>query len=146
MSEQTIRFYFEDVENEVVNTKTYYKWLKNSLLRFNTQYYSINYIFCSDEYLLQVNKDYLDHNFYTDIITFNNSENKDFLESDIFISVDRVCENAKENKVDFSCEVARVMIHGILHLVGFNDKTNEEQKLMTSMENENLSLHPELNC
>ena len=75
-----------------------------------------------------------------------NSENEGFLESDIFISVDRVLENAKDNKVEFECEIARVMIHGILHLIGFNDKTEEEQNLMTRMENENLSLHPELNC
>ena len=88
----------------------------------------------------------MDHDFYTDIITFNNSENEGFLESDIFISVDRVLENAKDNKVEFECEIARVMIHGILHLIGFNDKTEEEQNLMTRMENENLSLHPELNC
>lgn len=146
MKEQTIQFHFEGVDNEIINTTTFHKWLKNSLLKNKRQNFFINYIFCTDEYLLGVNREYLDHDFYTDIITFNNSENEGFLESDIFISVDRVLENAKDNKVEFECEIARVMIHGILHLIGFNDKTEEEQNLMTRMENENLSLHPELNC
>lgn len=146
MKEQTIQFHFEGVDNKVVNTKLFHKWLKTSLVKNKSQKFFINYIFCTDEYLLGVNREYLDHDFYTDIITFNNSENECFLESDIFISVDRVFENAKDNKVEFECEIARVMIHGILHLIGFNDKTEEEQNLMTRMENENLSLHPELNC
>jgi|TARA_B110000495_G_C22599916_1_gene358868 rRNA maturation RNase YbeY len=146
MKDQTIQFHFEGVDNKVVNTTLFHKWLKTSLVKNKSQNFFINYIFCTDEYLLGVNREYLDHDFYTDIITFNNSENEGFLESDIFISVDRVLENAKDNKVEFECEIARVMIHGILHLIGFNDKTEEEQNLMTRMENENLSLHPELNC
>jgi len=146
MAEQSVQIFYEDVDNQEVKTLIDAKWLKDSLLKEGQQSYSINYIFCSDDHLLKINQDFLDHDYYTDIITFNNSENEEFLESDIFISVDRVRENAKETKTSFSCELGRVMVHGLLHLVGYNDKTDEEQLTMTMMENKHLALHPNLNC
>ncbi|MBD79743.1 MAG: rRNA maturation RNase YbeY [Crocinitomicaceae bacterium] len=143
MDNQEVNFFFEDVDQNSLDRPPNNKWLKNSLLSFSQEQFSISYIFCSDDYLLKINRDFLDHDYYTDIITFNNSEeNDDLLESDIFISVDRVRENAKENSMQFSDEMDRVMIHGILHLVGYNDKTNEEQEIMTQMEDKYLALRP----
>ena len=99
----------------------------------------INYIFCSDNYLHQINFQYLDHDTFTDIITFDQSD-KDQIEGDIFISIDRVHENANERNISFVNELHRVMIHGILHLLGYNDKTPKEKQLMREKEDECLSL------
>lgn len=96
-------------------------------------------IFCSDDYLLEVNREHLDHDYYTDIITFDYS---DFptVSGDLFISVDRVKENATDFNVSFEHELHRVIIHGFLHLCGYFDKTNEDELLMRSKENQALSL------
>ena len=101
----------------------------------------INCVFCSDEYLLGVNKKYLKHNFYTDVITFDFSENKKTLEGDLYISVDRVKENAKKYKVKFNSELVRTIIHGVLHLVGYKDKTKKEKETMIAKENKYVSLY-----
>jgi len=100
----------------------------------------INYIFCSDEHLLSLNQKFLNHNTLTDIITFNNSTQKGVLEADIYISVPRVQENAQKFKVKFQDEMNRVMIHGILHLLGFKDKKTSEKALMRKKEEACLSL------
>lgn len=99
----------------------------------------INYVFCSDEYLLKMNIEHLNHDTYTDIITFNYCE-QDVISSDIFISIDRVKENASTFSVSFVDELDRVIIHGVLHLLGYNDKTEEEQEQMTLKEDFYLSL------
>lgn len=99
----------------------------------------ITFIFCSDKYLLEINKEYLQHDYYTDVITFDYSENN-IISGDIFISIDRVKENADTYKVSFENELYRVMLHGVLHLVGYNDKTKEEQKIMRQKEDEYLNL------
>lgn len=100
----------------------------------------INYIFCDDEYLLEINKKYLKHNFLTDIITFDFTKTSDIghQTSDIFISIPRVKENAKKFNVSFENELMRVMIHGILHLCGYSDKSKKEKKIMRGKENEYL--------
>ena len=100
----------------------------------NKQIGEINCIFCDDEYLLEKNKTYLNHNTLTDIITFDYSE-KDEISGDLFISIERVRENAKIYNVTFELELSRVLIHGILHLIGFGDKTDEEIKTMRQKEN-----------
>ena len=100
---------------------------------------SLNYIFCSDEYLLTINKDYLNHDYYTDIITFDYSAEQ-VVSGDIYISIDRVADNAKEFHVSFEEELMRVIAHGCLHLLGYKDKTEEEQTLMTKKEEASLSL------
>ena len=97
----------------------------------------INYIFCSDEELLEINLKHLDHNTYTDIITFDYTEGKK-ISSDIFISIDRVTENANKFKVSFEEELHRVMIHGILHLCGYKDKSKADAELMRKKENASL--------
>lgn len=100
----------------------------------------INYIFCTDEYLLKINTEYLNHHYYTDIITFDNSDDTEVIESDMFISYERVKENAEKLNVSTENELYRVMIHGVLHLLGFKDKTDTEQQEMRQKENECLQL------
>lgn len=93
----------------------------------------INIIVCSDEYLLDINTRFLQHNYYTDIITFDYNNN--FIESDIYISLDRIIENAEKNSVTLRSEFHRVIIHGVLHLCGYKDATKEEQVNMRQKEN-----------
>jgi len=101
----------------------------------------INYIFCSDEYILSINEEYLNHDYYTDIITFDNRDNtQDDIEADIFVSVDRVQENAQMIQVPFDTELRRVMVHGLLHLLGYHDKSEEEISQMREKEEAYLSL------
>jgi rRNA maturation RNase YbeY len=139
--DRLIQFFYEDVEELSVIDNKLIKWLKASLLNLKKPTFEINYVLCSDGYLLKVNQDFLDHDYYTDIITFNNSEpNADLLEADIFVSVDRVKENAENNRVDFEEEFKRVLIHGLLHLAGYNDKTEEEQVSMRAAEDKFLAL------
>ncbi len=100
----------------------------------------LNYIFCDDDYLLEINKKYLNHDYYTDIITFDYSEG-DELSGDIYISTERVEENSDQEKVHFTEELYRVVFHGALHLCGYNDKNEEDQKLMREKEDYYLNLH-----
>ncbi len=100
----------------------------------------LNYIFCDDDYLLEINKKYLDHDYYTDIISFDYSEG-DELSGDIYISTQRVDENSDKEQVHFTEELYRVVFHGVLHLCGYNDKTEEEQKEMRAREDYYLHLH-----
>jgi len=109
-------------------------WLNSVTQQEKHSIIQLNYIFCADEYLLQLNQQYLEHHTYTDIITFDNSEKKGFIESDIFISIDRVKENAANFKVRFIHELYRVMVHGVLHLCGYVDKTKAEKEVMRSKE------------
>ena len=99
-----------------------------------------NFIFCSDTFLLNINREYLSHDTFTDIITFDNSDSPEQIETDIFISIDRVKENASHLNIEFEKELHRVMIHGILHLVGYKDKTQKEKEIMRARENEALEL------
>ena len=94
----------------------------------------ISYVFCSDEYLLGINKSFLKHDYYTDIITFPLSETDKKVESEIYISVDRIRDNATKLKVPFEHELHRVIFHGVLHLIGYKDKTKEQKDLMRKAE------------
>jgi len=93
----------------------------------------ITVVFCSDEYLLQLNKEFLDHDYFTDIITFDYCDNN-IISGDIFVSIDRIHYNAKKYNVGFNIELHRVLFHGVLHLIGYNDKTSGEKKEMRSKE------------
>lgn len=118
------------------------KWKKKLLECIQTEGFEaedINYIFCDDEYLLKINRDFLQHDYYTDVIGFQYSDGK-ILSGDIYISVERVCENAKENEVEFENELARVMIHGVLHFMGYKDKSASDAKKMKNAENKYLEL------
>jgi len=110
------------------------KWLLHVLKKEGFELENLNYIFCTDEYLYEMNLNYLNHDTYTDVITFDQSENKKAIEGDIFISKDRVKENAKLNQVLMYDEIKRVMVHGLLHLCGYKDKSKKEKQMMTKKE------------
>ena len=129
-----IHFHKEEIEFELPNEELLSKWLEKIAETENKKITQITYIFCSDDYLLQINKEYLNHDYYTDIITFPYKQSLE-IESDIFISIDRVLENAKTFESTFNNELLRVMSHGLLHLVGYKDKTDEEQTIMREKEN-----------
>ena len=101
----------------------------------------LSYIFCSDDYLLQINRQYLQHDFYTDIVTFDLSEPGQPLNAEIYISVDRVRDNARKFNSSFKKELHRVIFHGALHLCGYSDKKTKEQQIMRKMEDKYLSLY-----
>lgn len=114
-------------------------WI-NELVRLENKILGdVSYIFCSDEYLLEMNKEHLNHDYYTDIITFDYCEG-DEISGDLFISVDRVRENAQLENVEFLNELHRVMAHGVLHLCGYGDKSSAEELLMRKKEDEALAL------
>ena len=136
----TINFFYEDTAFELAHKEVITSWIIHTITEENHQLSEINYIFCSDEYLHQINVDYLQHDYYTDIITFDNSEDERTVESDIFVSVERVQDNARDQGIPFEQELRRVVIHGVLHLVGYNDKTDEQQMQMREKENAYLSL------
>ena len=115
------------------------RWIKQVASLYGKKVDEIAYIFCSDNVILKMNLQYLQHNYYTDIITFDYSENNT-ISGDIFISVDTVKSNAKKFETDFEQELNRVIIHGILHLCGLKDETEEEKNMMREKENEALSL------
>lgn len=135
-----IYFFEEDISFKLERPRKTTTWLKSVIEDQNKHLDTINYIFCSDEYLLTVNQTYLKHNTYTDIITFNNSEDPAVISGDIFISIDRVKDNARQLAVSFDSELHRVLVHGILHLVGYNDKTPRQKVTMRNKENAYLSL------
>lgn len=137
---EAIRFYAEDVPFQLANEPALSKWLKDIARAEGYTIDEINYIFCSDEYLLEINRTYLSHDYYTDIITFNNSDLPNKILSDIFISIDRVKENAMDMRVTFEEELHRVMVHGLLHLMQYDDKTKEDQEAMRRKEDTCLSL------
>lgn len=135
-----IAFFFEDIKVKNIGSKTELKkWVNAIAKSYNLSLGDVNYIFCSDPYLLKKNQDFLQHDYYTDIITFNYNEDN-FISGDLFISYDRVKDNAKTNNVTLQNELYRVMAHGILHLCGLNDKTKNEQQKMREAENKALAL------
>ena len=133
-----IHFHNEDVSTSF-NKTIVSNWLNNCIQDLDYKTGEISIIFCSDDYLLDINKKYLNHDYFTDIITFNYNE-KNTIIGDLFISIDRVRENAKDLKVDFNNELFRVIIHGVLHLCGYNDKTQDQQKEIRAKEDECLGL------
>lgn len=135
-----VDFYFEDVTFELPHAQSIADWLFAVAEAENIPFRGLNCIFCSDEHLRKINVEYLEHDYFTDIITFPYAENA--IHGDLFISADRVRENAASNNVDFIAELHRVMVHGVLHLCGYSDKTPDETRLMREKENEYLSHSP----
>jgi len=115
------------------------EWISNTILSENCKEGELNYIFCNDEYLHKLNVEFLDHDTLTDIISFDYSVGKE-LHGDIYISVERVADNAKDFKVEVDDELKRVMIHGVLHYCGYKDKTEDDGKIMRIKENHYLKL------
>jgi len=133
-----IEFYSE-ADFNIENKKKFSDWATRVITSENVSVGELSYIFCTDEYLLRLNQKYLSHDTYTDIITFDYSEGLN-LSGDIFISVNRVKENAESLQIDFKEELLRVMAHGILHLIGYKDKSPTEIAEMRSKENEKIQL------
>jgi len=135
---EKINFYSEN-DFELGEPERYSKWLEQVVLSEDKKLEEISYIFCDDEYLLDINQQYLDHDTYTDIITFDYCVGN-ILQGDIYISTERVQENAESFKVNFDEELRRVLAHGILHLCGYKDKSEVEAEIMRSKEEEKMKL------
>lgn len=135
-----ILFFNEDIDFQLLRKNSWKNWIKDVIHQHQEKLGEVNYIFCSDEHLLSINQLYLNHDYYTDIITFPSEINEDEISGDLFISIDRVVEHAKDNHCPFIDELKRVMIHGILHLIGFGDKTEMESLKMRELENKAMSM------
>jgi probable rRNA maturation factor len=129
----SIFYHNEDVKVPKLKKRITSEWIKRVVQEQEKKVGDISIIFCSDDYLLDVNRKYLEHDYFTDIITFDYVEG-DLVSGDIFISVDRVKENSETFNTSFEKELNRIMIHGILHLLGFKDKDADDKKRMTEME------------
>jgi probable rRNA maturation factor len=134
-----IQFFEEDITYKVKNKTAVRKWITDTIVAEGFKLAELTYVFCSDEYLLQINQQYLDHDTYTDIITFDNSEEHSTIAGDIFISIERIKENAAKFAVTETQELHRVIIHGALHLLGYKDKSVSDKKKMTLKEDHYLS-------
>ena len=135
----SVFFHFEDLTFSLENKRKIREWLEGCCVKENKKLGDLNYIFCSDKYLLKVNRKHLNHNYLTDVITFDNTS-PEGISGDIFISYERVKDNAKMYKQKSVDELHRIMIHGLLHLMGYSDKKAEQQKVMKSKEDFYLSL------
>lgn len=135
-----ISFHAADVHLPRFNKKKTTNWIKSIVKNYKASFSELTYVFCSDSYLLSINKEFLKHNTLTDIITFRLSEKGEPIEAEIYISLERVSENAVRFQVSNDQELHRVIIHGVLHLIGFKDKKPSEKVLMRKTEEACLSL------
>lgn len=133
-----IQFFFEDIDSIDISHKTN-EWLQKLIIQEGKKVGKINYIFLSDDGLLQVNRDYLQHDYYTDVITFDYVKGKT-ISGDIYVSLPRISENAITHSKDFTSELHRVLAHGLLHLCGYKDKFDEEKTEMRSKEDFYLNI------
>ena len=140
--ERKIYFFLEEVSYNLKQKRKIREWIIKSVENEDFTVGVLNYILTNDNVLVQLNKEYLRHFTLTDIITFDLSENQGELSGDIYISVDRARENAREFKVTLNNEISRLMIHGVLHLMGYKDKSKDERELMRAKEEFYLSLPP----
>lgn len=137
-----VRYFTEDIDFAFKGKSVHSAWLKAVAEEEGRRPGQISVIFCSDPYLLEINRKYLGHDYYTDIITFDYSEG-DTISGDLFISVDTVRSNAEFYSADFKDELDRVIVHGVLHLIGYDDHTDEQSAEMRSRENHYLERRPE---
>ena len=136
-------FFFETKNLKIKNKTKVRSLIKSLCLKENKKLGFINCVFCSDKYLVEINKKYLKNDYYTDIITFDHKEAEDNVEGDLYISAERIKENAKNFRVTTEEELVRVVIHGVLHLIGYKDKSKKEKVIMTQKENKYISLYKE---
>lgn len=135
----SIVFDVEGVEMPSINETKIEEWISKVVASHNRELGELAYIFCSDEKILEVNNEYLQHDYYTDIITFDYTEDK-VISGDMFISLDTVKSNSEQFKTNYNEELLRVIVHGVLHLCGFADATDEEESKMRELEDKALSL------
>jgi len=128
-----------DVKIPAIDQLRINEWVNRVVVNNSFEIGEINYYFCSDDYLLEMNREYLSHDYFTDIITFDYTV-AEIISGDLFISIDTVADNAKDYGCEYIQELYRVMIHGVLHLMGIDDKTDEDQEIMTQKEDESLAL------
>lgn len=131
--------FFSENNFELEQKENYENWLRNVLISEEKKEGEINYIFCDDDYLHEINVKYLNHDDYTDIISFDNAVGN-ILHGDIFISTERVAENAEKFEVSFEEELKRVIAHGMLHFCGYKDKTDDDARLMRKKEDEKIKM------
>jgi probable rRNA maturation factor len=136
----SIHFFSQNTRFKLKNPRKITSWIKRVVEEEGSSLQEINYVFCTDSYLLTLNQGFLKHNTLTDIITFDYSETRSSLEGEIYISIDRIKENAVKYGISFEDELGRVMIHGVLHLLGYKDKKPSEKALMRKKEEACLSL------
>lgn len=129
-----ISFFTEDIDYTLKHKIIIRNWITETIITEGYQLSELNFILCSDAYLLRINQDYLQHDDYTDVITFDNSEELKTIVGDIFISIERIKENAASFSSTVLHELCRVMIHGTLHLLGYKDKSKADKSLMTQKE------------
>ena len=139
MSKAPIYFFSEEVKYTLKNKIQIRSWIKDTIAAEGYKLGELNFILCSDEYLLAMNQQFLKHDTYTDVITFDNSEEESKIVGDIFISIERIQENATHFKGTVQHELCRVMVHGTLHLLGYKDKGKAAKTLMTEKEDYYLS-------
>ena len=134
-----VHFHVEHPDYNFTQSYEISEWIRSCCSEENVEIEQLDFIFCTDEHLLEININHLNHNYLTDVITFPYLEGKK-IQGDIFISIDRVKDNAKELRIEWQDELCRVIIHGVLHLCGYKDKTVNEQALMREKEDNYLSL------
>lgn len=139
MSKISVNFFNEETNYTLKNKRAIKAWVAATITSEGYTLQELNFILCSDEYLLGINQEYLNHDTYTDVITFDNSEELKTIVGDIFISIERIKENALTFKHTIAQELCRVIIHGTLHLLGYRDKTKTEKLKMTEKEDEYLA-------
>lgn len=135
MPQSKIHFFTEDVSFSLNQKGLIRSLIASTISAEKYKLKELNFIFCSDNYLLSINQQYLNHDTFTDVVTFDNSDKDHYITGDIFISIDRVKENAQTFKEAEQHELLRVMIHGTLHLLGYPDKGKEAKRIMTEKEN-----------
>jgi rRNA maturation RNase YbeY len=133
-----IEFNYES-DFKLDNEEVYSEWISNCIASYGYKLGELNYIFCDDAYLLKLNVEFLDHDTLTDIISFDYTMGK-LVGGDVFVSVERVADNAKDLKIDLLEELKRVMIHGVLHYMGYKDKSEDQKNIMRNEENNCISL------
>jgi len=136
-----VQFFFTD-KNVTLRDRTRLKsFISNMFKKESRSASSLTYVFCSDEYLLDINKQFLQHDYYTDIITFDLSSTKEVIEGEVYISIDRVKDNASQLGTTIKNELHRVIFHGVLHLCGYKDKKPTDEKIMRTTEDKYLKLY-----
>lgn len=140
-SQSKVCFFFESVKPNLRDRIKLKKFIESIFKKEKKKLTSLNYIFCTDNRLLQINRDYLKHNYYTDIISFDLSENSTIIQGEIYISINRVRDNASQLLIPFKTELLRVIFHGALHLCGYKDKSIKEKIQMRSMEDRYMSIY-----
>jgi rRNA maturation RNase YbeY len=142
MPKANIHYFVEDSQFKLPDLKLTTKWIQNVIQQEKYRLINLNFIFCSDQYLHEKNLTYLQHDTLTDVITFNYADRQEAIEGEIYISIERITENAATYQVSFWQELYTVMVHGVLHLLGYNDETVAEQQAMREKEKVYMLVNP----